>query len=132
MKNAALFHLPHVVYYVYDREDRLLYIGCTHDLGSRMAVHRAWGNPSPASFAINLYGTRVEHIEHPDYATAAAAEKAETIRLAPYFNRQNNPSRFRRQGSRYVEILPPYEPTWTADDEARKIALHTVLSGFAS
>ena len=129
MKNAALFHLPHVVYYVYDREDRLLYIGCTHNLQSRMAVHRAYGNPSPASFAIMLHGHRVESVQHPDYATAAAAEKAETIRLAPYFNRQNNPTRFRRDGKDYVEVLPSYEPPKPTPEQAE---LRRVLDGFVS
>lgn len=36
----------HWVYRCYGADDRLLYVGCTRDIGARFAVHHAsWGNP---------------------------------------------------------------------------------------
>ncbi len=101
---------PHLVYRVFDAQDRLLYIGCTRDLGGRMAVHRAWGNQSVASFNIKLYGERVESVEFPDLATAHAAEIAAIASEAPWFNREHNVSRFRKVGRDYVALTEPYEP----------------------
>lgn len=110
---AEVAALPHVVYRVFDKAGVLLYIGCTRDIGSRMAVHKAWGNPSEASYRIKLDGDRVETTEFPDFDTAHAAE-IEAIRTeAPLWNREHNPTRWRLvkgQGWERIDGYVPPEP----------------------
>ena len=101
---------PHSVYRVFDAQDRLLYIGCTRDVNARMAVHRSWGNPNPASFAVKMHGVREEVREYPTYDEARAAERAAILAEAPYFNFAHNSRRFRGRASERVELLPTYEP----------------------
>lgn len=103
---------PHIVYRVFDAQDRLLYIGCTSEIGQRMAIHHCWGNNgSEASVFITYYGKRVETTQYPDRATARAAEREAIKAEAPWFNRQHNPQRFtRKRGGPWERIGAEYEP----------------------
>jgi hypothetical protein len=119
MKCATELHdRPHHVYRVFDARGLLLYIGCTREVGSRMAVHRAWGNPSPASFAIKLYGAKVETETYPSFDTARAAEREAIANEAPYFNREHNPRRWRRVDGEWV-ASEEYEPAKPSAEDMR-------------
>lgn len=75
----------HVVYRCYDAQDRLLYIGCTHDINLRMDVHRSsWGNP--VSAVLNLRMVRYELTEYLDKASARKAEREAIYNEAPILN----------------------------------------------
>lgn len=68
----------HVVYRCYDADDRLLYIGCTWDINSRLNVHASsWHNP--VSYVLNLRMVRHTVAEYPDKQSARKAER-EAIR----------------------------------------------------
>lgn len=110
MKGTPSLDSPHHVYRVFDAQGRLLYIGCTHDVNGRMAVHRAWGSPNPASQAIFLHGERVESVEFPDFATARQAERDAITAEAPYFNREHNPKRWARVGGEWTAVGGEYAP----------------------
>lgn len=101
---------PHYVYRVFDAQDRLLYVGCTIDPEARMAVHKSFGNPNPASAAIAMHGARHEVVEYPTYDEARAAETAAIYAEAPHFNFAHNGRRFRGTAANRVELLPTYEP----------------------
>jgi len=64
----------HYVYRCYDADERLLYIGCTHDIGTRFAVHQSsWSNP--VSAVLNLRMVRHTEAEYPNKAAARRAER---------------------------------------------------------
>lgn len=97
------------VYRVYDERGELLYIGSTGDFDARKAIHMATRN-NPVALPIQLYAKRWETEEHPDIASARAAEKAAIEAEAPYLNRHWNPKRWRRAGNEWVPLTPLYEP----------------------
>lgn len=96
---------PHVVYRVFDARNRLLYVGCTIEINQRRNIHLCWGNNnSETSRLLSLYGDRWETEEHPDLATARAAERKAIHDEAPLLNKQHNPKRYKRVGGKYVFI----------------------------
>ena len=100
---------PHVVYRCYDAADRLLYVGCTHDINGRMNVHASsWGNP--ASAALNMRMARYETEEHPDKATARAAERQAIHDEAPLLNLHHQRERI-TPAARYALIEDYLEST---------------------
>ncbi len=108
----------HYVYRVFDARDRLLYVGCTRDVNARLAVHRAWGNPSDASFHIKLYGVRIETVTYPNYAAGRAEERRAIADEAPLFNREHNPKVFRKVGQCWERIGPePEFPRSMTEDQ---------------
>lgn len=90
------------VYRCYAKNGVLLYIGCTQDVGSRMAVHASsWRNP--ASAALNLYMDRYEVEQVVGYSAARAVEKAAIEAEAPLLNLHYNKGR----GLKRVKVEPP-------------------------
>lgn len=88
MSNLRHNELPHYLYRCYDADDRLLYIGCTKDVGRRISLHRR--DPRrKASRWLRVSMTRYE-IEGP-YAnklSALAAEHDAIFGEQPLFNAQ--------------------------------------------
>jgi predicted GIY-YIG superfamily endonuclease len=112
-------NVPHYVYRCYDAADRLLYIGCTQDMGGRMAVHASsWQNP--ASAALNLRMARHTVEEFPSKDAARAAERAAIFNEAPLFNlhhqrEKKSPADRYAFISAYVELTrPPMDPEFAA------------------
>lgn len=112
-------NIPHVVYRCYDADDRLLYIGCTHDIGGRMQVHASsWGNP--ASAVLNMRMVRSTEVEYPDKATARAAERQAIFDEAPLLNMHHQRERITPAARRqlmedYLEATrPPVDPFFYA------------------
>lgn len=124
---------PHYVYRCYDAADRLLYIGCTADMGSRMAVHMASGH-NPASRILIM---RMERHEVVEYATKAEAKRVEQEAIyaeAPLANlhhqrvRETKDQRDRRLSAYLEETRPPVDPEW----DAMSKKLTDVLAMFGS
>jgi predicted GIY-YIG superfamily endonuclease len=122
---------PHVLYRCYDAADRLLYIGCTHDVVSRLAVHKAsWGNP--VSAALNLRMTRhTVSDEYPDKATARKAEREAIYAEAPLFNLHHQRVRVtfaerRRRIDEYLEATQPAPDPVMAARLAEVVALFAI------
>lgn len=101
----------HTVYRIYDVADRLIYIGCTHDIGARMQVHASsWSNP--ASAAINLRMNRMTETEYPDKESARAAERQAIFDEAPILNLHHQRERLtpayrRAHIEAYIELTRP-------------------------
>lgn len=86
--------VEHYLYRCYDAGDRLLYIGCTHDVEARMQVHgSSWSNP--VSAYLNMRMVRYEAQEPPFKGRIAgrAAEKEAIAAEAPPLNRNHNKGR---------------------------------------
>lgn len=101
--SAAPDNLPHFIYRCYDAEGRLLYVGCTHDVNNRMAVHASsWSNP--ASAYLNLHMDRYE-VEGPIAGRAAARQREREViaNEAPLVNVHHNKGR----GLPRVPVQPP-------------------------
>jgi predicted GIY-YIG superfamily endonuclease len=99
---AAKEEWTYYVYRCYDKDDRLLYIGCTQDIGGRMAVHAAsWGNP--ASAYLNLHMARYEVQEVVGFTAARKAEREAIAAEAPLLNVHHNKGR----GLPRVPVEPP-------------------------
>ena len=107
MGTSVRDNFPHYVYRVYDGQDRLLYIGCTVEVGARMAVHRSFGNKSEASFVIGLIGDRVESVQYPNRAAAREAEREAIKAEAPLLNREHNPTRWVKTSEGWVQLSGP-------------------------
>jgi predicted GIY-YIG superfamily endonuclease len=111
--------LTHVVYRCYDADDRLLYIGCTRDIGARMQVHYA-SPDNPASVVIARRMERVTETEYPDKATAQAAEREAIYNEAPMFNLHHQrervtPAQRDARIAHYLEeTRPPVDPETAA------------------
>lgn len=95
----------HVLYRVYDRDDRLLYIGVTTDINARMTIHRS------TTFEMFRYAHRVETEDgYKNYASAHEAEKAAIKAEMPWLNRQHNPRRWQRVACGWRLIGEPWTP----------------------
>lgn len=120
--------MTHYVYRCFDEADRLLYIGCTADMGSRMAVHMASGD-NPASRVLIMRMVRHEVEEHPDEASGRAAERAAIYAEEPLANlhhqrvRETAAERARRLDAYLESTRPPVDPEWAAVSERAKAAL---------
>lgn len=107
--NPRIARLPHVVYRCYDADDRLLYVGHTHDINQRLDVHRSqWGNP--ASAALNMRMVRHTEAEYPDKASAKAAEIQAIYDEAPVLNLHHQRVK-RTPAQRYEDIVAFLEAT---------------------
>lgn len=72
---------PHDVYWLYDAEDRVLYIGCTHLLESRLRQH----------MRIQEWWPRVSRVEVEGFVTMAPARAREGAAIydeRPVFNKR--------------------------------------------
>lgn len=70
---------PHVVYRCYDAEERLLYVGCTHDIAMRLRYHRrdtAWFGEVES----------VTSESHPNRVAALEAERQAIVTEKPSRN----------------------------------------------
>ena len=80
---AARTPEPWFVYVIYGLRRQVMYVGCTKNLDRRMANHKR-----------KIWYREVCYIrvyDHPDEATALAAEKATIKDLCPLFNVLHNP-----------------------------------------
>lgn len=91
-----------VVYYVYDVDGGLIYVGATMNLPQRMIHHRT---KSHWASLIHRLRVRVFLSERAAYEV----EWAEIQRLRPRFNIQGRGTRCEWQASDYVEVLLSYE-----------------------
>ena len=93
MSHHLDFKRKHYVYRVFDADDRLLYIGCTDDPGSRLQVHMSsWGNPSSAYLIMR--GARWDWGQPIAGKVAARAEEKRAIGdEAPLLNVHHNKGR---------------------------------------
>ncbi len=101
MKNEA--HL----YRCFDKDDGLLYIGCTKRLVSRITVHRE----------LSLWGPKIHRIQSEGFATRESALSAEANAIAsehPEFNIQH---RKRPRKGRPATLGPQFIPE-SADQDA--------------
>lgn len=109
--------MTHYVYRCYDADDRLLYIGCTQDVGSRMAVHMASGQ-NPASRVLIFRMTRHEVEQYDTEVEAKWAEREAIYAEAPLANlhhqrvRETKAQRDRRLSAYLEETRPPVDPEW--------------------
>lgn len=76
--------MTHCVYYIYDADDWLLYIGCSANVEQRLRSHRS---SKPWRKHIDHVTTSKPMAE----ADALAFESEEIRRLAPMFNVRDNP-----------------------------------------
>lgn len=80
------YRLPNypVVYRVYDKTDRLIYVGASRSVVDRMVVHKA------NTWWFELVA-RVEFDPHPTMEAAFAAESVAIQEMQPAFNVRDNP-----------------------------------------
>jgi predicted GIY-YIG superfamily endonuclease len=80
-RRAEIRRAAHDVYWLFDAEDRVLYIGCTQNLVQRLEQHSTqkdwWSRVS-----------RVEAVGYPDRASAHSAESAAIYAERPIFNKK--------------------------------------------
>ncbi len=107
MKNEA--HL----YRCFDKDDVLLYIGCTKRLVSRITVHRE----------LSLWGPKIHRIQSEGFVTRESALTAEANAIAsehPEFNIQH---RKRRLKGRAATLGPRFIPDADQDAQCRDLWL---------
>lgn len=82
---ANLADKPHVVYRAYSREGVLLYVGCSHNLYSRLTQHRLEQKNTPGRgwYALTQ---RVTFQDFPNGPSARQAEKDAIRSEHPLFN----------------------------------------------
>lgn len=105
--------LPHVVYVAFDADDRVLYVGCSHNLPQRMRRHR---QTSPWHSLV----ARMETTEFPDMAEAETVERDKIQALRPIWNVDHNPrwDGLRRLPSGELRTLREQELNATAGGSA--------------
>lgn len=92
-------NLPHTLYRMYDRAGRLLWVGMTCNFAARMYEHRI-GQP---------WFSMVDHTEreeHPNEASAQAAERAALLNESPIFNVMHTARGMRRNTSLRSVAVP--------------------------
>jgi predicted GIY-YIG superfamily endonuclease len=110
---------PHFVYRCFDAAGQLLYVGCALDVEDRMFHHTHTCNIGKVpNGQLQRHMTSWTAEEHPDKATARAAERRTIAAEAPLLNRQHNPRRFARAADGYV----PVEPVHPLTAEAHRMA----------
>jgi len=85
------------VYRIFDKADRLIYIGCTRDVEARIYQHK-WTHRIVDSHLIQGGYHHHDSTKYPDLATARAAERDAIAEQRPWLNRQHNPSRWAKDG----------------------------------
>lgn len=98
----SVAHLPAAVYRLYDGEDRLLYVGVTHNLEERFRTHKR----------TKLWWLDVARSEHTWMSSRAEAEKAEALAIET-----EKPLRDRSRASREGQGIRPMD---TAYDNPRR------------
>ena len=86
---------PHSVYVIFDRDDRILYVGCALDVQSRINFHLEPSSQSVASHVIRSRMWRWTEREFPTKAEAREAERRLIREHMPLLNKQHNP-RYRK------------------------------------
>ena len=114
------YNRPNDVYWIFDSEDRLLYIGMGRSAIERVSTHEALRCQSAVSNELCHRAVRIEYRTFNTPAEAHAVERYAIETEAPYLNRQHNPKRFRKvQRGGYVPVGSlPLLPPWI--DEERK------------
>lgn len=79
---------PHFVYRCYAEDGELLYIGCTEDVQTRLAQLTAMCNIGRHAATGTLIRRMTSHTveEHPDRASAFAAERSAIANESPLLN----------------------------------------------
>lgn len=95
---------PHFVYRIFDKDDQLLYIGCTNDVEGRISMHMQISTPLAASWEIARRIDRYTSEEYPNETTAHDAERKAITEEAPLLNRQHNPLRFKKVKGKYQPV----------------------------
>jgi len=107
-------HEVHYVYVLRDDDRRVLYVGCTREIGRRLSRHR-----------LRPWGHRIVHIEmtpHDDYIAATSAERALIVELDPEFNTADSPSAERAdRGTRLEQVRAVFRQRPMTQHEARQI-----------
>ena len=82
------------VYRIYDAQNRLLYIGSTHDLHSRLSEHRSPWTSCAGAPGWRFWWLYDHHTatEYPTLPMARAAERQAIVAERPTSNIQGNPS----------------------------------------
>lgn len=93
----------HYVYRLFDKSDRLLYIGCARDVEERIYMHRATFTMA-CSWEIHLNYHHHTSEPYPDLAAAREAERHAITTEAPLLNRQHNPTRWRRISGAWTPV----------------------------
>lgn len=110
---------PTAVYYLFDSDDRLLYVGITFDPSQRFASHSRempWW-PEVVRRDVRWYGTRPE---------AEAVEIATIERADPPYNTEHSPTAAAKRAQRWTKHLKPVpsvpQAPISAEDAARLAA----------
>lgn len=126
--------LEHTVYRCYDAEDRLLYVGCTRDIGARMQVHLC-SMDNPASVVIARRMERMTETKYPSKASGQAAEREAIRNEEPLFNLHHRRERL-TPAERNARIDAYLEETRPAPDPEfaawLKESTDAILSRFAT
>lgn len=98
-----------MVYRIFDADDRLLYIGCTHNVETRIHMHlRRGGNRTAASRELQPLFAYYTTESYLDLREAQRAELRAIKDEAPLLNRRHNPRRWQHDGIAWhrVEQVP--------------------------
>lgn len=93
----------HHLYFLYSADGDVLYIGVATDVQHRVYMHMQT-NVCPDAYWIQRAYT--EHSSQPigTRAEAREAERRAIAEYAPCFNRQHNPTRWKRRGNEWVPV----------------------------
>lgn len=117
------FDVKHYVYRCFDAVNRLLYVGCTRDVGARMAVHMASGH-NPASKVLIYRMVRHEVTAYATEAEAKQAEREAIFNEEPIANlhhqrvRETPAERDRRLSAYLESTRPPVDESWRDELDA--------------
>ena len=92
------------VYRIFDASDRLLYIGCTECVETRIYMHRATYTMVDAFLIHRHYDHHTSELIGTSLAEARAAERKAIKEERPLLNRQHNPTRWRRIDGVYTPV----------------------------
>ena len=92
------------VYRIFDAADRLLYVGCTECVETRIYMHRSTYTMVDASLIHRHYDHHTSELIGTSLAEARAAERKAIKDERPILNRQHNPTRWRRVDGVYVPV----------------------------
>lgn len=93
------------LYRLFDAEDRLLYIGCSRDVYSRIYSHEAASSSMLDAAVIQRHATRCYIAFASVVCKAAFAMEADTIRTErPLLNRVHNHGRWQTAGREWVPV----------------------------
>lgn len=102
--SSSLKDRPHFVYRIFDKDDQLLYIGCTREVESRISMHRQLSSALPASWEIAQRMSYYTTEEFPNSTKGFLAERQAIESETPLLNLQHNKRRFKKINGRYVTL----------------------------